>query len=286
MRKLLTVLLGFALAVSVVSPAVAGPVAGPLAQTSPTEGSTLTATEAGTLAGHWAQFDKLRDEVDKDSSWPDDADNPVFSSVVANVRSILRDYFRENVESKSPWICTQHNANPDSDEAVEAMFNPTVTSLRTTVYQKLGCPWPEEEYAEWVSFYTSFRSAFYSVAPRVMPYPEAPSLMKNYGAQAEFGAKVGQLLYLHSKLEEQLPTSLVTDFAAETTRFHSKIAQVIDATVCPLDSGDGDAALEALLNGKSRRDIYKILGQPWPASRWVTWDQLHKAFTKVNTTAM
>ncbi len=285
MRKLLTALLGFALAVSVASPAaVAGPsVAGPLAQTSPTEGSTLSATKAGTLLSDWVRFDTLLTELASNSSWPSDAEDLDFQGIHVGLETIIVDYFREKLESKSPWVCTGQSVSPNISEARIAMFDLTAISRRSTVYQRLGCPWPNEKYAEWVSFWTSFSSAYYAAAPRVMQYPEVPSLMKDYGSQAEFGAKVGQLLYLHSKLEEQMPSSLATAFATETTKFHNNIALVIQQTVCGSE-GKGAAALEALLNGESRRDIYKILGHPWPASRWVTWDQLHKAFTKVNTT--
>ena len=287
MRKLLTALLGFALAVSVASPAAA---AGPLAQTSPAAGSTLSATEAGTLAAHWARFNILWTDLVKNANWPSTADNTAYSRFQGPIERILVNYFRENLKTETSRLGTGIAVDLQGGASVLMNLVDGDGNLidihgvqRERVYDRLGQPWPKGKYDEWSAFYDSFSSAFNAAAPRVMQYPESPSLMKDYGTQAQYGAEVGQLLYLHSKLEEEMPPTLVPTFGAVTTKLHSNIAVVMEATVCG-PGGQGTPALEALLKGESRRDIYKILGHPWPASRWVTWDQLHKAFTKVNTT--
>ncbi len=281
MRKLFTALLGFTLVLSVVSPVMA---ADPSVESNP-EAHTISATDAGKLSAHWARFYDLWVDLVEHEQWPDAASdwrNDILellkgaTGFQSQLEGLIIDYFRYKIQNSFRLEVDRYSA---AGYILNLRSVPDAAHRQRT-YDTLAAPWPKSRYDEWVSFYNSYRSSHYAMAPRVTKYADHARLSQDHKNLAQFGAEVGHLLGLHAKLKEEIPSRMVGDFTAVSTRLYEDVKVIFDEVV-GASSGQSQAALDALLKGEPRHTIYSTLGSPWPRSRWIVWDQFYKAFTKV-----
>ncbi len=273
MKKLIAVLLGFTLAISVASPVMAQQSEAASATRS-AQDTGLTAEEAGRLAALYLNFrlhwHNVIDDTSVRKSSSHDEITQVMDQFERHVVDVLAPYLRENVQQPPKTNGTYGEitwSKPARDAAAMMLAFDRMNVQRfsrSSVYEALSNPWPKSRYDNWTTLNDEFSKTI-----RTSP------LEGNHDLMGELLGLYVEMSRLFKKAEGQ-PKWLFDITGA----LRLDLAYYLNDLIS-VDSTKAYNSIDEFTRGTSRGELYKIMGSPWPVERYAKWNIFYNSFEHV-----
>ncbi len=273
MKKLIAVLLGFTLAISVASPGMAQQ-SEAASTTRSAQDTGLTAEEAGRLAALYLNFRFQWHNVIDDSSVRRSSSHDEITQVTdqfeRHLVDVLAVYLRENVQQPPKKDGTYGQitwSKPARDAAAMMLAFDRMNAQRfsrSSVYEALRSPWPKSRYDNWTTFHGEFFETI-RTSPLRGKHDPMGELLGLFVEMSRLFKKAQALpKWLHGingALRLDLAYHLGDLISADTVKVYNSMSE--------------------FAGGTSRGELYKIMGSPWPIDRYAKWNTFYHSFEHV-----